>query len=175
MDSMNLSFGQKGVVVLKKGIFKRVLESHVDVETTDSEAWNLLMDFESWHKWNQFIPIVNGRLKVGEALEIVVKSPGMKEMVFKPIVFDVQSKKSIVWGGGSLFKGYRGMHHFIIEKIDDRSIRFKQIEIFEGLLVMFIGKMILKTAKGYAMMNDMFKNALESKNNPVKDNYIWEL
>ena len=175
MKSERLDFGQTGEVVLKTGFLKKILESHIDVKATESEAWNMLVDFDSWHKWNKFIPMVSGQLRVKEKLEIVVVSPGMKQMVFKPIVFVVEPKKRIIWGGGSLWAGYRGMHHFVIEQIDDRTIRFTQREVFEGLMVLFIGQMILKTAEGYAMMNYMFKKTLESRIKKMKENYIWKV
>ncbi len=96
---------------------------------------------------------------------IKVKSPGLKEMNFKPTVFKIEDGKKVVWGGGAFLIGYRGIHEFIIEYIDENGIRFKQIEKFEGPIVLFMNQMIYKTAIGYVNMNEEFKELLENNFN----------
>ena len=157
----DLGIGITSKVFLKKYHLTRTLESWVDIHTTVDKAWNTLIDFESWPEWNSFIPVVKGELKVGNKIMIKVKSPGLKEMNFKPTVFEIVSGKKIVWGGGAWFIGYKGIHEFIIEHIDENLIRFKQIEKFQGPIVLLMNKMIYKTAIGYANMNEEFKNYLE--------------
>ncbi len=159
----DLGIGITSKIFLKKYRLTRILESWVDINTTVDKAWNTLIDFESWPEWNSFIPEVKGELKVGNKMMITVKSPGLREMNFKPTVFEIARDKKIVWGGGAWFIGYRGIHEFIIEYIDENRIRFKQIEKFQGPIVLFMGKMIYKTAIGYVNMNEEFKNCLENK------------
>lgn len=161
----DLGIGKTSEIILKKYHLTRVLESWVEINTTVEKAWDALVDFESWTQWNSFIPIVKGELKVGNKMMIKVKSPGYKEMSFKPIVFEIDSGKKVVWGGGALLIGYRGVHEFIIECINDNKIRFKQIEKFEGPIVLFMGKMINSTAIGYVNMNEEFKVLLENNCN----------
>ena len=161
MQKINLEIGEISKITLRKYRLTRILESWVEINTTVDKAWDALLDFESWTKWNSFIPIVKGELKVGNKMMIKVKSPGLKEMIFKPTVFEIEGGKKIVWGGGTLLIGYRGIHEFIIEYLDDNRIRFKQIEKFEGPIVLFMNKMIFKTAIGYVSMNEEFKKFLE--------------
>lgn len=161
---IDLGIGKSGKIVLKKDRLIRVLESWVDVNTTVDRAWSALVDFESWKQWNSFIPEVKGELKIGNKIVIKVQSPGLKEMVFKPTIFDVQEGKQFSWGGSSLI-GYKGIHEFIIECVDENKIRFKQIEKFEGPVVLFMNNMINKTAIGYANMNEEFKKFLEENLN----------
>ncbi len=159
---IDLGIGETSEIILKKNRLTRILESWVDINTTVDRAWDALVDFESWTQWNPFIPVVRGELKVGNKMMIKVKSPGLKEMNFKPTVFEIESGKKVVWGGRALLIGYRGIHEFIIEYLHEDLIRFKQIEKFEGPIVLFMNKMIYKTAIGYVQMNEAFKGYLES-------------
>ena len=56
---------------------------------------------------------------------------------------------------------YNGIHEFILEEIDDTTTRFKQIEKFQGPIVLLMKKMIQKTAIGYLNMNEELRNYLE--------------
>lgn len=157
----DLGIGKTSEIFLKKYHLTRILESWVDINTTVDKAWNALVDFESWTQWNSFIPVVKGEFKVGNKMMIKVHSPGLKQMNFKPTVFEIENGKKVVWGGGALLIGYKGIHEFIIESVDENLIRFKQIEKFEGPIVLFMSKMINKTAIGYVNMNEEFKDYLE--------------
>jgi hypothetical protein len=148
-------------VCLVKEPMARVLNSWVDIETTPEKAWQALIDLESWKDWNPFIPKAQGALVAGNKVSIVVKSPGLKEMAFQPMVFEIKDKEKLSWGGGSLLIGYKGIHEFYIEPLEGNRIRFRQIEKFQGPVVWFMNRMIMKTAIGYANMNDAFKKYLE--------------
>ncbi len=161
IKKIDLGIGKTSKIFLEKYRLTRILESWVDINTTVDKAWSALVDFESWIQWNSFIPVVNGELKVGSTMMIQVKSPGLKEMNFKPTIFEVERGKKVVWGGGAWYIGYKGIHEFIIESVDENLIRFKQIEKFEGPIVLFMNKMINKTAIGYVSMNEEFKDYLE--------------
>ncbi len=126
-----------------------------------SDVWDALVDVQSWEKWNSFIPMVEGSLAVGNTLKIKVISPGMKEMIFEPIVYEIKKHQKISWGGGFLLFVYKGIHEFLIEKIDEDTTRFRQIEKFQGPIVLLMNKMIQKTALGYLNMNEEIKHFLE--------------
>lgn len=158
-----LPLGKTSKIILRKSPFKRVLESWVEIDATVEEAWTALLDFESWSQWNSFIPMVKGELKVGQKMQIKVQSPGLKEMIFEPIVFEVENPQKLVWGGGSPLIGYQGSHAFIIEPVNEHTLVFRQIETFQGVIVLFMKKMIAKTALGYVNMNEEFKTYLEGK------------
>ena len=87
----------------------------------------------------------------------------MKEMVFKPVVYEIEKYKRISWGGGFLVFVYKGVHEFILEEIDDNTTRFRQIEKFQGPIVLLMKKMIRKTAVGYLNMNEDLKIYLEDE------------
>lgn len=143
---------------------KRTINKYIDINAQPEKVWEVLVDFQSWEKWNSFIPSVEGNLKVGERLTIKVISPGLKPMIFKPIVFEVKANEKIIWGGSFLKILYKGDHAFILEPISDGKTRFRQIERFIGPVVLFMNNMIKKTELGYDQMNMAIKKEVESRN-----------
>lgn len=158
---VDLSQNDNRKIVLKSSGLTRILESWIDIHAPVDDVWEALNDFDSWEKWNSFISIVEGKLDVGNKIKIKVVSPGMKAMIFEPSVYEIEENKKIAWGGGFLLFVYKGIHEFILEKIDDNTTRFKQTEKFQGPIVLLMKNMIQKTAIGYLNMNEEFRSYLE--------------
>lgn len=148
---------------MKKRLFYKEIVASVEIEASPDRVWDVLTDFKSWERWNQFIPLVEGSLTIGAQLRIKVVSPGLKPMIFKPTVFEVKPMQRIVWGGGFLGVVYRGDHAFIVEPITPSKTRFTQVERFMGPMVIFMGEMIKKTEQGYLQMNAALKKEVESR------------
>ena len=148
------------------GIF-RIIDAWIDIDAQPEEVWEVLVDFKSWELWNSFIPMVEGNLQVSKYMRIKVMPPDLKPMIFKPKVYEVIPYKKILWGGSFLKIIYRGDHAFLIESIPDGKTRFRQIESFRGLMVLFMGNMIKKTEKGYHIMNLALKEQVEKKKNQL--------
>ena len=144
---------------------ERTINEWIEIDATPEEIWNVLLDFESWKEWNPFIPLVEGNLEVGEYLRIKVTPPDMKPMIFKPEVFEVKPNEKILWGGSFLKILYRGDHAFILEPLTDGKTRFRQIERFNGPIVLFMSAMIKKTELGYQQMNLALKKEVEKRKN----------
>ncbi|MBN2245138.1 MAG: SRPBCC domain-containing protein [Candidatus Aminicenantes bacterium] len=161
LKTVDLSQNDNSKILLKSALFTKILESWIDINAPVSDVWHVLTDVDSWEKWNSFIPMVEGKLTVGNRMKIKVLSPGMKEMTFEPTVYAIEKYKRISWGGGFLVFVYKGIHEFILEEIDDNTTRFRQIEKFQGPIVLLMKKMIHKTALGYLKMNEEFKYFLE--------------
>ena len=161
VKTYDLSQNKNRKIVLKESLFTRILESWIEINVPVSDVWDTLTNFESWEKWNSFIPMVEGKLEVGNTMKIKVISPGAKEMIFEPTIYEIEKFQKISWGGGFLLFVYKGIHEFILEYIDDSTTRFRQIEKFQGPIVLLMKKIIQKTAIGYLNMNEEFKNFLE--------------
>ena len=159
--TVDLSQNDQRRIVLKTSGLTRILESWIEINVPVSDVWDVLVDVQSWEKWNSFIPLVEGNLVVGNTIKIKVVSPGMKEMIFEPVVYEIEKHQKISWGGGFLLFVYKGIHEFIIEKINEDTTRFRQTEKFQGPIVLLMNKMIQKTALGYLKMNEEFKHFLE--------------
>jgi hypothetical protein len=82
-----------------------------------------------------------------------VVPPGLKPMIFKPEVYAVRPPREIRWGGSFLWFVYRGDHTFLLEALPGGKTRFRQIERFQGPLVLLMGGMMKNTEEGYHQMN----------------------
>ncbi len=161
LKTVDLSQNNQRKITLKSYGLTRILESWIDINVPVSTVWDALIDVESWEKWNSFIPMVEGNLEVGNTMKIKVIAPGLKEMNFEPTVYQIEAPRRISWGGGFLLFVYKGIHDFILEEIDSNTTRFRQIEKFQGPIVLLMKNMIQKTAVGYLNMNEEFKYFLE--------------
>lgn len=148
-------------MVSRLGIMHRTIDAWIDIDAPPETVWEVLVDFETWGTWNDFIPQVEGRLEVGGSLCIRVVPPGLKPMIFKPIVYEVVPHKKIRWGGSFLKIIYRGDHTFILKPIQNGKTRFRQVERFMGPMVLFMSSMIKKTELGYHQMNLALKKRIE--------------
>lgn len=161
MKMVDLSQSENRRIFLKSAGLTRILDSWIDIHAPVPDVWAALVDIGSWGRWNAFIPVVEGELAAGKTLTISVVSPGMKAMTFKPEVYTIEEQQRISWGGGFLGFIYKGVHEFILEEVDSRTTRFRQIETFQGPIVLLMKGMIQKTALGYLNMNEAFKAYLE--------------
>lgn len=162
MRTEDLSRNTISKIELKSYGFTRVLESSVEIAAPVSDVWRAFSDYEGWAKWNTFIPHVRGEVKPGNTIEISVNTPGLKEMIFKPVIFESTPEQKVSWGGGFLFL-YDGVHDFIFKPLGEDRTLFMQMEKFAGPMVLFMNSMIRKTAEGYINMNEEFKDYLEKK------------
>jgi hypothetical protein len=122
------------------------------------------MDFNSYPKWNPFITSISGEPKLGNRLTVSINPPGGKGMTFKPNILTLESNKEFRWKGKLGISGiFDGEHYFILEFLEKDKTKFIHGEIFSGLLVPLVGKMLDKTQKGFQLMNESIKNECERK------------
>lgn len=167
VNSLSLSFKNvkfKKTIMNEKntsGRMNRIIDAWIDIDAKPEEIWEVLLDFKSWGLWNPFIPKVEGNLQIGEHMRIKVVPPGMIPIIFKPEVYEVKTHEKILWGGSFLKILYRGDHAFLLEPISEGKTRFRQIERFNGPMVLFMGSTIKKTEIGYHQMNLALKEQVE--------------
>lgn len=154
---------ENAVVTIKSFGLTRMVESEIIVKSSLDKAWKVLTNFQNWKNWNSFIPRVVGVVKPRNKIAIDVFTPGSKPSTFKPTVYSVQTNKQISWGGNAWYAGFKGVHDFYLKKIDDEKIKFTQVEIFKGPVVVFMKKMLPQIALGYFNMNNEFKDYTEKK------------
>lgn len=129
-----------------------------------TNVWDVLMNFESYPKWNPFIRSIYGEPKLGNRLIVTINPPGGKGMTFKPKILTLEPNKEFRWKGKLGINGiFDGEHYFILEYLDNNKTKFIHGEKFSGILVYFAGKMLDKTEKGFQIMNESIKNECEIK------------
>lgn len=140
----------------------KIIETKIMINADISAVWNVLMDFEKYPNWNPFIKSIKGEQKVGEKLTVSIKPPDGNGMTFKPKILIVEPNKEFRWKGKLGINGiFDGEHYFMLELIEKNRTRFIHGEIFSGILVLLMGKMLEKTNKGFQLMNEALKKQCE--------------
>ena len=137
----------------------KTIETSIIIEEKPEKIWSIMMDFESYPKWNPFIKSIksDGSLTKGSKLEVVLNGVKMKPKVLK------NEKYEFTWLGSLLLpKIFDGEHIFMLEAMDGKT-KFIHKENFRGILVQPLLKMIgKKTKKGFENMNEALKILAES-------------
>ena len=140
------------------------IQTEILINTNITKIWDVLMNFDSYPKWNPFITSISGEPKLGNRLTVSISPPGGKAMTFKPYILNLESNKEFRWKGKLGINGiFDGEHYFILESVDKDITKFIHGEKFSGLLVPLVGKMLDKTQKGFQLMNESIKNECERK------------
>jgi hypothetical protein len=140
------------------------IQTEILINTDITKVWDVLMNFDSYPKWNPFITSISGEPKLGKRLTVSINPPGGKGMTFKPTILTLESNKEFRWKGKLGINGiFDGEHYFILEFLENDMTNFIHGEKFSGLLVPLVGKMLEKTKKGFQLMNESIKNECETK------------
>jgi hypothetical protein len=140
------------------------IQTEILINTDISTVWGVLMNFESYPKWNPFITSISGEPTLGNRLTVSINPPGGKGMTFKPNILTLESYKEFRWKGKLGINGiFDGEHFFILQYLDKYTTKFIQGEKFSGLLVPLVGRMLDNTEKGFQLMNESIKHECERK------------
>jgi hypothetical protein len=140
------------------------IQTEILINTDITKVWDVLMNFNSYPKWNPFITSISGEPKLGKRLSVSINPPGGNGMTFKPTILTLESNKEFRWKGKLGINGiFDGEHYFILEFLENDKTKFIHGEKFSGLLVPLVGKMLDKTQKGFYLMNEAIKNECERK------------
>jgi hypothetical protein len=142
--------------------------NEVEIQGTVEEAWEALTNFAQYSEWNPLIYRVEGKLEVGEKVEIFVKK-GAEEQKFTCEVARLDPPHEFSWKFYEIMPFlYRGEHIFRVEPIDDQKVRFVDREIFEGLLVPLRAKNLGTNVKtGMVAMGRALKEQVEKQREAV--------
>jgi hypothetical protein len=140
------------------------IQTEILILADTAKVWDVLMNFDSYPKWNPFITSISGEPKLGARLTVSINPPEGKGMTFKPTILTLESNKEFRWKGKLGVNGiFDGEHYFILEYLDKDITKFIHGEKFSELLVPLVGKMLDKTKKGFQLMNESIKNECERK------------
>jgi hypothetical protein len=141
------------------------LESEIEINASPETVWKLLTETSKFPEWNPFIRRLSGELKAGQRLVVFIQPPGGSGMEFKPEVLKVEPGRELRWLGHLMFPGlFDGEHIFQIEPLGAKRVRFRQREIFSGILVPLLEKSLnTGTRRGFNAMNEKLKELAEGK------------
>lgn len=138
------------------------IATQIVINSSAEKVWKVLTNFSDFPEWNPFIQSISGDLKVGGRLSIKIQLPARKPMGFTPKVLVLSENSELRWLGSGPIKGlFDGEHYFQIIPIDEGSVKFVHGEIFSGLLIPLMPKLLRETQKGFEQMNLSIKGQCE--------------
>jgi hypothetical protein len=124
-------------------MFKNEIRSETVIDGTPADVWAVLTDFSRYGGWNPGFDKAEGRAVVGETLHLTFAKEGGRGMRMHPRVLVAEPGRELRWLGHLLMPGiFDGEHRFQIEEMEPGRVRFIQSEVFRGLFVPFLRKMI---------------------------------
>lgn len=162
-----LFLGLVGLVAICLVVFPalhrdRSITTDVWIDRPPQDVWKVLAATADYPSWNPMISRLDGELREGNVIEIVVGT-GTNAMVIRPTLLAVHPDRELRWKGYVWSPGiFDGEHRFVLEARGNRT-HLVQSEQFTGLLA---GKMtdsiLQETAREMKAMNDALKNRVES-------------
>lgn len=141
------------------------IATQIDIAAAPARVWSLLTDFPAMADWNPFIRAIEGELREGAKLSLLVAPPGRKSMRFRPVLKVVHPNHELCWRGRLLLPGlFDGEHAFRLQATADGGTRFHQDEDFHGILVGPLARrgMLDATRQGFEAMNAALKRRAET-------------
>ena len=137
--------------------------NEIEIQSTSEKVWEVLTDFEKYPDWNPLLCRVEGKLIVGEKVNLTAKSAS-SDMHLLCTVLTVEPNRQFSWkfhvGFPFLF---RGEHIFKLEPINEHKVRFIDSEVFHGLLVPLQAKNLETNAKpAMIAMGEALKERVEN-------------
>lgn len=140
----------------------KTIQTEILIDAEVSKVWDILMDFETYPKWNPFIKSISGEQKIGEKLTVSIKPPGGNGMTFKPKILAIHPPKEFRWKGQLGIPGiFDGEHFFLLEASQAGKTQLIHGENFSGILTSLFGKTLEKTQEGFELMNKALKQECE--------------
>jgi len=140
------------------------LVTHIEIDAPAEKVWETLMDFRDYPQWNPFVQYLLGPAQVGRPLHALLAVPGEEPKVVHPEVVKVEPNRELRWTRKLWFSGIlHGEHFFQVRPLTQDRALFIHGEIFSGLLVPFL-KRVLEgpTKQSFQAMNIALKRRLES-------------
>ncbi len=141
----------------------RTIEHGIDIPASPATVWRVLTETDRYGEWNPFMTRLSGPLAVGGRVRVTIR-PGRRSMTIRPTVLAVEDGTLIRWRGRVGLPGVLdGVHELRLEPTPDGGTRFVQREVFTGLLVPLVRRVLDDTGPGFAAMNAALRDRVVSR------------
>jgi len=141
------------------------LVTRIEIDAPAAKVWETLMNFRDYPQWNPFVQYVRGEAKPGGTIHTILALPDGEPMVIHPEVLKVDPQHEFRWKGKFWLRGlFDSEHYFKVMPLTENRSLFIQGEIFSGILVPFLKKMLEGvTAERFKAMKNGLKARVEKK------------
>lgn len=132
------------------------------IQSTSEKVWEVLTNLNKHTEWNPLIYFAEGTIELGGKVKLSAKT-GSFDMNYNCSIVKVEPNRELQWKWHIVLPVlFRGDHTFTIEPAGDNSVRFKNVEIFKGILVSLFTKVISTDGKqGMLAMDQALKDRVE--------------
>ena len=114
---------------------RRVYEAEVIIDASVSAVWDVLVDFESYPRWNPFTLEVKTSLVVGEPVDMRVRMAKLGiSLQQRETIRAVVPEARIVWGTSKMGGVISGEREQTLEALGDGKTRYRTTDVIEGPL-----------------------------------------
>ena len=142
-----------------------VIESDLEIEAPAAAVWRALVDFPSYPEWNPYAIRVEGRLALGETIELtLVQEDWAEPMTLRPKIVRLESGRELGWHGRVIFAGlHETDHYFQLVALGANRTRLYHAEEFRGWLPEHVQGPTERayTEKAFRAMNEALKRRAE--------------
>lgn len=122
-------------------LFQKFISHRIIINSSKEQIWKVLSNLPNYSKWNTLVPMVSGRLVIGEKLKIQVSLPSSEPMNYQVTIIEVKENEYIKWLGHFKLPGlFDGLHSYRLSAINNDITELIHEERFRGLLVPFVWK-----------------------------------
>jgi hypothetical protein len=141
------------------------VRTEIEIESSPLTAWKVLTDFSGYNKWNPVIVRITGLPRLGQRLEITLKTHSGKSRTYRPVITKVEENIELRWKGSSSIPGFlNGERIFTFNRITSNTIRLTHLEVFSGLGAILSGSRLMEDVRlNLAEMNIAFKKKVEQE------------
>lgn len=141
----------------------REIKTEIEIYSSPVNAWRILTDFSSFHKWNPIIPQIAGEARLGEKLVISVMTTKGTVRTYTPTITRMNENHELRWMGKSFLPGLlNGERIFRLSQISEKRTHLLHSEIFTGLGSYVAGGRLFKDVENsLRQMNNAFKKRVE--------------
>ncbi|QMV69217.1 SRPBCC domain-containing protein [Sphingobacterium paramultivorum] len=138
------------------------IETSILIDATAEEVWQVLSEFKAYPQWSPTIKQFEKQPVVGKRCKVFLEQPNGFKIKMNPKFLSIERNRELRWKGNLFFPGiFDGEHYFRLEQVGATQVRFVQGELFSGLLVPFLGKLLIETKRGFDLFNMAIKRRVE--------------
>jgi hypothetical protein len=138
--------------------------TEIEIDAPPSRVWEVLTDFPRYPDWNPFILAVKGVVQQGAKIDYRFQFPPGIRIWTPAKILTFEPDKELRWAAHFLSPAiFNGVHHFIIEPMNGRGIRFHHGEIFSGVFLPLLLPLLRKDGpQTYQALNVALKQQVEA-------------
>ena len=140
------------------------IATEIEIDAPVARVWEVLTDFPGYATWNPFMVNLEGKVEVGAPITIDIRPPGGKPRRMREKIYAIAPNEELRWGAHLLIPGIgSGVHVFRLEELPGGRTRLHHGEVFSGILVPFVKKMLAKIEAGFVLTNEALKRHVEAQ------------